>query len=163
MYHFVAAIILFTVFIILGCDRGLTPPPPDTTITLGGVVHFEGKLPVCDSILYLDVVLSEDPPPFSIASVFANYGKTIWVLPLNTCPLRDTSFSFSLKPGTYRYLGIIEKYGMPDSLTLDWQIIGFAHTPNDSALAYSLIPGSHVDSIILRARFDSIPRQPFVK
>ncbi|HYM21150.1 MAG TPA: hypothetical protein VEW28_09125 [Candidatus Kapabacteria bacterium] len=163
MYRSVVAMLLM-LWVFGGCDRGLTPPSPDSTTAISGTVHFEGKLPQCDSIVVLAVVLSEDPAPFSVANVFANYGKTIVVDQLVACPIRDTSFLITPpSPGIYHYLGVIEKFGRPDSLTLDWQILGFAHTLFDSAQSFTLLAGDHIDTINLVARFDSLPRQPFVK
>ena len=154
--------ILF-VFLLLanGCDKGLAPPPPQEVTSLSGSVHFTGEFPPCDSVRILAVVLSRRAAPFSVGDIIAEYNKTIFIAQLAPCSFKDTSFSFTLKPGLYNYLGVAQNYG--DSLLKDWRIVGFAHDALDSAIHFDLKTGDHPSNIILRVRFDSLSRQPFIK
>ncbi len=156
---------LYIVIVILlafgGCDKGLAPPAPEQVTSLSGSVHFTGVFAPCDSVRILAVVLAQHPAPFSVGDLLAEYNKTIFIFQLAPCSFHDTSFSFILKPGHYQYLGVAQNYG--DSLFKDWRIVGFAHNELDSALTFNLQTGDHPSNIVLRVRFDSLPRQPFIR
>jgi hypothetical protein len=157
-YRLAVAAALLTV---ASCDRGLAPPEPSKFSTLSGQVHFAGVMPPCDSVKALAVVLSQQAAPFSVTDIINNFNKTIFAVSLTPCSFQDTSFVFTLTPGTYRYLGVAQLYG--DSINHDWRIVAFAHTPEDSAIVYNMNPGSTDNSTVLTVRFDTLIRQPFIQ
>lgn len=124
-------------------------------------MHFVGTFPPCDSVRALAVVLSQQPAPFSVSDILNNFNKTIFAFSLASCSFHDTTFSFVVAPDTYRYLGVAQLFS--DSVNKDWHIVGFAHTDEDSAIAYPLEEGQTISDIVLRVRFDSLPRQPFIQ
>lgn len=146
---------------VVSCDRGLAPPEPSKFSTLSGRVHFAGVMPPCDSVKALAVVLSQQGAPFSVSDIINGFNKTIFAVSLAPCSFQDTSFVFTLAPATYRYLGVAQLYG--DSINHDWRIVGFAHTPDDSAIVYNMTPGQTDDSTVLTVRFDTLIRQPFIQ
>ncbi len=148
-------------FVPLGCDKGLSPPEPSRYAILGGHIRFDGVKPPCDSVKALAVVISEQGAPFSVSDIINNINKTIFAVPLAPCSFTDTSFAFTLKPATYHYLGVAQLYG--DSINRDWRIVGFAHSAEDSASQFILLPGMTDTSITLHVRFDTLIRQPFIE
>lgn len=158
----ITSFISIACILFLGCDRGLAPPPPALTKpVLSGTIHFSGTKPPCDSVKTLAVVISQNPAPFSVSDIINLYGVSIFVNIIQPCAFKDTSYSFTLAPGTYKYLGVAQQYDT--SLFNDWRIIGFAHDDQDSAQSFTLNYGDVVDSVDIRIRFDSTSRQPFIK
>lgn len=143
---------------LLGCDKGLTPPLQALRTSLSGKIHFAGQKPVCDSVQVLAVVLSKDPAPFSVNDILLKFNVSIFVQVLESCAFRDTSFSFDLKPDTYHYLGVVQKY---DTAFTSWRVVGFAHDELDSAASFTLDSGTNIRNVDIRVRFDSSSRQPF--
>ena len=155
----VAYFLLWCSFIaLIGCDKGLTPPPQAQRTSLSGKIHFAGQKPDCDSVQTLAVVLSKDPAPFSINDILLKFNISIFVQVLEPCAFRDTSFTFDLKPDTYHYLGVVQKY---DTAFTSWRVIGFAHDVLDSATSFTLDSGTNITNADIRVRFDSSSRQPF--
>lgn len=108
------------------------------------------------------LALAKVPPPYTGTQLLAGFGTTI--LPVITSFVYgtlDTSFYFELDTGNYYYLGVAQQFG-PD-FTKDWQILGFAHDEFDSARVFNIGPNDHIKDILIDVRFDSLPRQPFVK
>src|SRR5579883_106149 len=138
-----AGIIIAIVFCTqFGCDKGLTPPPANSISSISGRVIFSGVFPECDTITTLAVVTTQIPPPLASDSIAYYYiEKQIFANTLSSCPIRDTTFTMVLAPGTYTYLGVIAHHGSLDSLTTNWEIIGFLHNAQDSALPVVLAPG----------------------
>jgi len=158
----ITSFISIACILFLGCDRGLAPPAPALTKpVISGKIHFTGSKPPCDSVKTLAVVISQNPAPFSVTDIITRFGTTIFGYIIEPCAFKDTSYSFSLAPGTYNYLGVAQQYDT--SLLNDWRIVGFAHDEQDSARSFTLHYGDVVDSIDIRIRFDSSSRQPFIK
>jgi hypothetical protein len=143
-----------------GCDEGLQPPPIDSISYLSGTIHFAGTYPPCDSVKLLAVVLAQPPAPFQATQLLAGLNTIFYAVTLESCTFRDTSFTFTVKPGTYHYLGVAQNYG--SDLTKDWRVVGFAHTELDSPMTYFLEPGKRANAGVVQVRFDSLPRQPFI-
>jgi hypothetical protein len=143
------------------CDKGLAPPPPETRSTINGRVTFHGAFPPCDSSHILAVVLSQDPEPFTPVQIINGLNKTFFPFTLDSCSFRDTNYVITVKPGTYRYLGVAQFFGT--DLSKDWRVVGYAHTDEDSAMIFNMMPNDTIRNIELWVRFDSLPRQPFVQ
>ena len=158
-------VLLFLLFcsaaVSLCCDRGLAPPPPDTKSMISGKVYFSGRFPPCDSSRILAIVLVEAPPPYTPIQLVQGIGNaTVIPFILDSCAFRDTTFSFTLSPKIYRYLGVAQHYG--SDIAKDWRVVGFVHTPDDSARVFDLKGGDVYTHMDMYVRFDSLVRQPFI-
>jgi hypothetical protein len=150
------------VFVSLSCDRGLEPPPLDTKATITGRIFFSSPFPPCDSSKILAVVLVEAPSPYTPLHLVKGIADaTVLTFILDNCSFRDTAYSFSLTPKTYRYLGVAQNFGI--DLTKDWRVVGFAHDSQDSARIFDLQGGDVLNNIDIHVRFDSLVRQPFIQ
>ncbi|MDP4221334.1 MAG: hypothetical protein Q8916_02960 [Bacteroidota bacterium] len=147
---------LLLTFFILSCDKGLAPPG---VTSISGTVHFIGTPK--DSVKILAIVLVQPPPLYTDSILINGLNTTVLPFLLSPDPLRDTSFTIGVKPDTvYHYLGIAQNYG---NLFTDWKVIAFAHDEKDSALTFTLRSGERRSGVDLVVRFDSLPRQPFIK
>lgn len=158
MRHFWSVLVLSVFF--LSCDKGLEPPPPSSLATISGTITYAGTYPPCDSVVLLAVVLATPPEPYTDSQLIAGLNSEFFPVTLDNCTFRDTTYSFTVKPGIYNYLGVAHNYG---DLFKDWQVVGFAHTANDSARVFDLKGGDNITGVNIRVRFDSLPRQPFVQ
>lgn len=158
---FIFSIISAFLFAALSCDRGLEPPSPDTKATISGRVHFSGRFPPCDSSRILAVVLVETPPPYTPAQIVTGLYTTVIPYVLDACTFHDTTYTFTLPPKKYHYLGVAQNYDT--NLSTDWRVVGFIHTANDSARIFDLKGGEVYSDIDIFVRFDSLVRQPFIK
>jgi len=146
---------------LLACDKGLAPLPPEQIAEISGAVRFIGVPPAGDSVKILAVVLVQPPTPYAQSQIISDLNKTIFAYPLSTITFHDTSYSFTVKPDTtYHYIGVAQNFG---NFLTDWRVVAFIHDTKDSAVSFTLKPGEHRDSVDLIVRFDSIPRQPFIK
>ena len=146
---------VLALFVFISCDKGLEPPP---IATISGKVTFVGTFPPCDSVVLLAVVLARPPEPYTDSQLIAGLNKDFYPFTLTPCSFRDTFYTFTVPAGTYNYLGVAHNYG---DLFKDWQVVGFAHNPDDSPQTFTLSSGDAVTGIDIRVRFDSLPRQPF--
>lgn len=147
-------------FILLGCDKGLSPPPQKPSIS--GQVRFLSPWPHKDSVGLLALALVSVPPPYTGAQLLGGLGKT--VLPVISefgYGLTDTAFYYEMDPGTYYYLGVARHVGA-DPLG-GWSVVGFAHDEEDSAIIFDLSMGERAENILIDVRFDSLPRQPLTE
>lgn len=149
--------------IVAGCDKGLSPPPPKPSIA--GKVRFLSEWPHKDSLgnRFLALALAKVPPPYAASQLFAGVfdGTILSVLTSFNYGTVDTSFYFEVDPGTYYYLGVAQQFG--PVLATDWRVLGFAHDEKDSAIVFNISDGDRIKDIFIDVRFDSLPRQPFVK
>jgi hypothetical protein len=152
-------VFLLSIFLFLSCDKGLAPLPPEQIAEISGSVHFIG-LPR-DSVKILAVVIAQPQPPYATNAIIAGLNTTILANTLSTTTFHDTTYSFTVRPDTtYHYLGVAQNFG---DLFKDWRILAFIHDDQDSAVSFTLRPGEHRSGVDLIVRFDSIPRQPFIK
>jgi hypothetical protein len=157
----VFALTFLLVCSLLSCDKGLEPPPPAPTIS--GTIYYSGAKPPCDSVRLLAVVLIETAPPYVPEDLINGLlNNTVLPFLLEPCTFRDTTYMFTVVPNKrYNYLGVAQNYDT--NLYNDWRVVGFSHFENDSARSFELLPGESVSAVDIRVRFDSLPRQPFVK
>jgi len=100
-------------------------------------------------------------PPFADSTLFKGLNTTVLPISLNYGS-GDTTFIYdNLKPGIYGYLGVAQLTGK--DILNDWKVVGFAHDALDSAIAFDLHSGEHIQNVDITVRFDSLPRQPFTK
>ncbi len=153
------SVFLLLVFSISSCDKGLAPLPASQIATISGSIHFVGMAK--DSVKILAIALAIPPPPFSTATIVSGLNTTIFPFALSTTSFRDTTYSFTVKPDTtYHYLGVVQNFG---DIFTDWRVLAFVHDDKDSAVSFTLKPGEQRAGIDLIVRFDSLPRQPFIK
>lgn len=109
------------------------------------------------------LALSSEPPPFAADQLIKNLlnGRLLPVISSFGYGIKDTSFYYELDTGTYYYLGVAQQFG-PDP-NKDWQVVGFAHDENDSARTFHIGPHDRYTDLIIDVRFDSLPKQPFIK
>jgi hypothetical protein len=151
------AAFLFFIFFSLSCDKGLEPPG---VTSISGKVHFV-NMPA-DSVNIFAVVLVQPPAPFTAATLISGYGVYVLPFTLSNTSFRDTNYSINVKPdSTYHYLGVAQNYGY--NLLTDWRVVAFAHDDKDSAQSFTLKSGEQRTGVDLTVRFDSLPRQPFIK
>ena len=158
--HLVAiAGIFILAFVFNSCNDGLAPPPKNPT--LSGTVHFAKHWPPADSVNILAVVLVQPNPPFADSTLISGLNTTVLPFTLNYLS-SDTTYQFSVKPGTYGYLGVAQNYNKLD-LFHAWNVVAFAHNAQDSTRSFVLMPGDAITGVDLYVNFDSLPRQPFIK
>lgn len=157
--RFVLIILLCALF-VSACDNGLAPPPPDLRATITGRISYIGRFPSCDSVISLAVVLARPPAPYTDSQLINGLNTEFYPISLDKCTFRDTTFRFTIDPGTYHYLGVAHNY---KDLFKDWQVVGFVHDENDSAKSFILKAGDEISGVNIRVRFDSLPRQPFIQ
>lgn len=154
---------LCLLFIATGCDKGLAPPPPQPSIE--GKVRFLSEWPHKDSLgnRFLVLALAKVPPPYAAPQLLAGVfdGTVLTVIPTFNYGTRDTNFYFELDTGTYYYLGVAQQFG--GDVNKDWRVLGFAHDELDSARVFHIGVNDHFKDILIDVRFDSLPRQPFIK
>jgi hypothetical protein len=154
--------VLFLLCMMNSCDGGLEPPPANQLATLSGVVHFSKPWPPKDSVNIIALVLVQDPPPFTVASLLAGYGKTVLPITLNYLS-SDTAFSYTVAPAIYHYLGVAQNYnGALTAIDTAWKVVGFSHDALDSARSFNLVGGTNISGVDVYVNFDTLPRQPFV-
>ncbi|HET6512450.1 MAG TPA: hypothetical protein VFH43_09685 [Candidatus Kapabacteria bacterium] len=152
--------LLLCLLFVAGCDKGLSPPPERPSIS--GTVRFLSPWPHQDSIRIMALALVQPPPPYTGTQILSGFGKTVLpVIGEFIYGTTDTSFYIELDTGTYSYLGVAQQFG-PDFAN-DWRVLGFVHDELDSALTFHIDENTQVTGINIDVRFDSLPRQPFVR
>lgn len=102
------------------------------------------------------------PPPYTGTQIISGFGQSVLpVISEFSYGTTDTTFSYEVDTGTYNYLGVAQQFG-PNFAT-DWRVLGFAHDEQDSATVFRITEGMTIKDIIIDVRFDSLPRQPFVR
>jgi hypothetical protein len=145
------------VFFTLSCDKGLEPPG---ITSVSGTVHFIGSPK--DSVKIFAVVLIQLPPPFTAATLVSGLNTTVLPFILSNISFADTNYTIFVKPdSTYHYLGVAQYYG--SNVMTDWRVVAFLHDDRDSAVSLTFKSGEQRTGIDITVRFDSLPRQPFIK
>jgi hypothetical protein len=154
-------IVAFAV-IALSCDHGLAPLP-SVQPGFGGVVSFEKSTWPADSLANLWIFASQ-VYPLDSAKVFGGLlsnPATIFVYSLPFY-VDSVSYSFSLPPATYKYVGVIQH------LTNDFNIrslrvVGLYGT-NDVPpvpIPIEVSDRAFPTNINMRVNFRKLPPQPF--
>ena len=152
--------LLLCLLFCAGCDKGLSPPPQRPSIS--GTVRFLSPWPQKDSIRIMALALVQPPPPYTGTQILSGFGKTVLpVIGEFAYGTTDTAFYIELDTGTYSYLGVAQQFG-PDFAN-DWRVLGFAHDDQDSAITFRISEDTRISDITIDVRFDSLPRQPFIK
>jgi hypothetical protein len=148
---------LVMIFIALSCDKGLEPPG---ITSISGQIHFIGTPK--DSVKIFAVVLIQPKPPFIANTLVSGLNTTVLPFILSNTSFNDTSYSILVKPDTtYHYLGVAQNYGY--NLLSDWHVVAFVHDDKDSAVSFTMKSGEQRTGVDITVRFDSLPRQPFIK
>ncbi len=154
------------VLILLGCDGGLQPPPPDPGI--GGTIRFvQSSWPPADSLQGLWLFASKEYPLDSsrvVAGVLVEprfvflYPSLQEPLPLYVSQVR---FDFPLEPGSYPYIGVIQQL-KPQLVITSFRVVGVLHFPGNDTIPRPLtIAGDFIDGLELNVDFNAPPPQPF--
>ncbi len=157
---------ILTTLFLLSCDGGLTLPP-DIEPGLSGVLTVQGPWPVQDSVKTLWIFASQIYPIDSskVASgILTNqillYPSIAESLPYNFTML---AFNFPLPPGTYYYIGLLQRFG--DNL-LDpksYRVVGVYSDAGSPGIPKTVTVREFevVTSVNLTIDFYNLPPQPF--
>ncbi len=155
--------------ILISCDGGLAPPPP-VELGFSGTVHFvPGYWPPSDSLNSLWIFASQIYPLDSnkvFAGLFGN-PMTIFLYPgINqSLPLvasDSLSYSFPLKAGTYKYVGVIQH--LNSSLNIRaFRVVGFYKDSVDASQPgiVEVNDSYQIHGINIDVDFRNPPPQPF--
>jgi hypothetical protein len=155
---------------IIGCDGGLAPPPP-VELGFSGTVHFaSGYWPPIDSLHSLWIFASQIYPLDSNKVYEGLFGNPITIflypsisqsLPLGV--VDSISYSFPLKSGTYKYVGVIQQVNPNLTNIRAFRVVGFYKDSLDA-----LLPGIvevndsyQIHGIDIDVDFQDPPPQPF--
>ena len=158
--------------LITACDGGLAPPPP-MELGFSGTIYFSpGTWPPPDSLLGLWVFASKVYPLDSakvMAGLFQN-PQTIFLYPglnqsLSLVQVDSLFYSFPLRSGSYKYVGIIQQVN-PNFSTQGIRVFRVVGFYKDSVQIFQ--PGSVEVNDIEQTRginidvdFYNPPPQPF--
>ncbi len=160
------------VFVMIGCDGGLSPTPPPKPGISGTVYFAKGTWPgtpaspdsltnlwifasqiyPLDSNIVFNGLFSDPPSIFVYPSLVAN-------LPLY---VDSVNYFFSVPLGDYKYIGVIQHVAASFSVR-SMRVIGFARNPADTAqpLQVRVSAGSVAGGVNIFADFHDPPPQPF--
>jgi hypothetical protein len=160
--------LLIVVVFFLSCDHGLTPPP-SVEPGFGGTLYFEkGTWPPADSLFDLWIFASQVYPLDStkvFEGLFSN-PATIYLYPAFDRDLPffvdSVSYSFKLPVATYRYVGVIQRFGA-DIVVRNLRVVGMYGTPDAPPIPIPVIvnEGAFTSGIDFRVNFRRPPPQPF--
>ncbi len=154
---------------LTGCDGGLAPPPP-VELGFSGTVHFApGYWPPSDSLYNLWIFASQIYPLDSVkvfAGLFGN-PMTIFLYPGVTQTLAvgmidSIAYSFPLKSGTYKYVGVIQKIS-PDLNIRAFKVVGFYRDSSHASQpgTVEVNENRQISGINIDVDFQHPPPQPF--
>jgi hypothetical protein len=160
--------ILF-VFLLMGCNGGLSPTPPPKPGISGTVYFAKGSWPGSpDSLSNLWIFASQVYPLdsslvfnglFSSSPTIFLYPSVIQNLPLYV----DTvNYFFSVPLGIYKYIGVIQHVSSSFSVR-SMRVVGFARNQSDTAqpLQVQISEGAVADDVNIFVDFRNPPPQPF--
>lgn len=158
-------VILILIF-LMACDHGLQPVDKDTLMhsTISGTIYYKNWSAV-GTIEDLRLIVFPDYPPGDIrtevlsqrATVFPALGEAGLPFP----DIDSTEYMFEIKPGTYEYLVVAQRYG-PDPFN-DWRAVGQYDTlgGDQKPTTITVQGGELLDQLNIVVDFDSLPPQPF--
>jgi hypothetical protein len=154
------------------CDNGLAPPPPKELGFSGTVYFTPGSWPPPDSLVGLMIFASKIYPLDSatvVSGLFSN-PPSIFLYPDMSSSLQpfytdSIPYSFPLRSGTYKYVGVILKMGS-DLTTYGiriFRVVGFYQDTTDLTQPGSVVVNdtSQVRGIDIQVDFRNPPPQPF--
>ncbi len=152
----------------MSCDHGLAPPP-NVEPGFGGTVYFEwGSWPAADSLVNLWIFASE-LYPLDSAKVFQGLFSNpplIYLYPAfdKSLPLfvDSVSYSFILPPGTYKYVGVIQRFANDINIHT-MRVVGMYGTNDSPPLPIPVIvnEANFFAGVDLKVNFRKPPPQPF--
>jgi hypothetical protein len=159
---------------LIACDGGLAPPPPKPPVELGfsGTIYYApGSWPPVDSLVNLMIFASQIYPLDSslVSTGLFSDPPTIFLYPQIGQSLSffedSTSYSFPLKSGTYKYIGVLQQLSS-DMLTYGirvFRVVGFYRDPLIPSQPGSVVVNdtSQIEGININVDFQNPPAQPF--
>lgn len=142
-------LIIFSPFLLAGCEGGLEPPVEETNPTgvITGVVTYSGEWPPADSLKDLRFVPLKSVPQ-TTQDIFADFNNLVFSERLDFNVEQDT-FSISQVPnGVYVYNSVAQNYG---TIT-EWRPVGL-YEENDGII---IMDGDTI-SITIHVDFDNLP------
>lgn len=154
--------------LILSCDHGLAPPPA-VEPGFGGTVYFEkGTWPPADSLVNLWIVASQVYPLDSVKvfqGLFSN-PPSIYLYPAfdKNLPffVDSVSYSFNLPPGTYFYVGVIQRISNDINIR-NMKVVGMYGTADSPPLPIPIVvsESDFIPGVNIHVNFRKPPPQPF--
>jgi hypothetical protein len=161
---------LILCLLVIGCDGGLAPPPP-VELGFSGTVHFApGYWPPSDSIYSLWIFASQVYPLDSIKVLTGLFGNpmTIFLYPsINQSLSRDQvdslAYSFPLKAGTYKYVGVIQQVSPSLTNIRAFRVVGFYKDSIDASQPgiVEVNDSYQTRGVDMDVDFQNPPPQPF--
>jgi hypothetical protein len=158
----------FICILLIGCDRGLEPPPP-AELGFAGTVYFVGTWPPDSTIISLWIFASQIYPIDStrVISGLLSSPRTIFLYPSMSQSLPthidSIDYSFPLPAAVYKYIGVIQQVSAITNGIRAFRVVGFYKDSTDI-----LQPGivrvneeKQVEGINITVDFDNPPPQPF--
>lgn len=163
-------LLLIICIFIIDCDGGLAPPPP-VQLGFSGTVHFApGYWPPSDSLYSLWIFASQIYPLDS-TKVFAGlFGTpiTIFLYPsvnqsLSLVASDSISYTFPLKAGTYKYVGVIQQVNPSLFNIRAFRVVGFYRDSVDASQpgVVEVNDSYQIRGIDIDVDFRNPPPQPF--
>ncbi len=159
-------LILSLLFVLLSCDQGLAPPPPERPTGIRGTVVFVNDWPPPDSVQELRVVAFQRFPFEDSAGIIAEVlaGRAFFS---DTLPRFVDSATYEVLlqppfPDTLRYVAVAWRYG--PNLFGDWWVAAvYGSFSQDTVVPRKIpvIPQTVVESVDMRVDFRHLPPQPF--
>jgi len=150
--------------LLMSCQEGLEPPPPEQKSFIGGKITFIGgaeNWPPEDSVFAVRVVAFKDYPPKDIITelISGNAYFTLESLPLF---IDSTSFSIEIPetPVIFKYIAVALQY--TDDI-MSQRAIGVYTLTGDYTLPSSveIKTGQKINNIDIEVDFNDLPPQPF--
>lgn len=164
MKSFFVSVVLCSV--LLSCDGGLTLPP-DIEPGLSGALTVQGAWPPQDSVKTLWIFASQIFPIDSskVASgILTNkillYPSIVESLPYNFSSL---SFNFALPPGTYYYIGVLQRFGEGLLDPKSYRVVGVYSDVGSPGIPRTVAVHEFevVSGVNVTIDFYNLPPQPF--
>lgn len=162
---------MFAFLIFSGCDKGLSPPPPEKVDQgIAGVIYYQGVFP--DSLKEHRLIAAKMYRKYrsinEILNLVLSGSDSIQIYPPISSPslplykIDTLSYRFSLPPSTYKYIAIVQTKGeLMDSTK--WKVVGVYGTNHENFQPYEVEVklGEFVENVNIFVDYNNLPPQPF--
>jgi hypothetical protein len=158
--------VLIAIVFLVACDGGLSLPP-DIQPGITGTLTVQGAWPPPDSIQTLWIFASQIFPIDSAKVVTGILENKIHLYPAIDQSLpynfRTQTFNFALPPGTYYYIGVLQRFGSSLVDPKSYKVVGVYTDPGNplQPLTVQVKELEVVPGIDMTVDFYNLPPQPF--
>lgn len=159
-------VLLSFVFLQLSCDGGLTLPP-DVQPGIEGTITVSGQWPPVDSVESLLLFASQVFPLDSSKVVAGIIDGRISIYPSLTGSLprnfSSQQFSMPLPPGTYLYVGLLQRHGDIIVNAESYTVVGVLRDDVNPMNPRTVIVRDFevISGLTIQVDFYNLPPQPF--